>query len=195
MKNFKWGIESFNDKPIHVVLFVSRNKDNAEIADFVERRTSFITHKTIDELEDEFKDFVNHGKPNEMSRMYYSVNSRDAEKIHKQLVHFLIDEPNFNLCAIKPKLAGIAAQKECAAENRWMFDFDINERGKAWEFVSDIMTIDPTLEIDVTSTPHGSAVITNRGFDTRELFKKWTSGVTLKRDDLLCVDWGYKRAN
>lgn len=43
-KNYKWGIESINDNPVHVVLFVSRNKDNKDVKDFEERRTSFITN-------------------------------------------------------------------------------------------------------------------------------------------------------
>jgi len=191
MKNFKWGTESFNDKPIYVVLFVSRNKDNAEIEGFTERRVSFITHKTVAELQTEFYDFVNHGKPGEMSRMYYSVNRRDPVKIHKQLLHFLIDEPDFNLCSISSKLAGIAATKECNAGTRWMFDFDIPDGDKAWEFAADIVAIDPEVDVHVKATPHGYAVITSRGFDTRELFAKWTKDVTLKRDDLLCVAWDF----
>ena len=189
MKNFKWGTESFNDKPIYVVLFVSRNKDNAEIEDFKERRTSFITHKTVEELQIEFSDFISHGKPGEFCRMYYSVNPRDPVKIHKQLLHFLIDEPDFNLCCINSKLAGIAASKECNAGKKWMFDFDIRDNNKVWEFIADIEAIDMEVEIDIHPTPHGYAVITNRGFDTRKLFEKWTKDVSLKRDDLLCVAW------
>jgi hypothetical protein len=189
MKNFKWGTESFNSKPIYVVLFVSRNKDNAEIEGFVERRTSFITHKSVSELQTEFSDFVSHGKPGEFCRMYYSVNPRDPVKIHKQLLHFLIDEPDFNLCCMNSKLAGIAASKECNAGKSWMFDFDIPDKKQLWDFIDDIVKIDATINISAHPTPHGYAVITDRGFDTRKLFEKWTENVTLKRDDLLCVAW------
>jgi len=194
MKNFKWGTESFNDKPIYVVLFVSRNKDNIDIEDFVERRKSFITHKSVPDLNDEFMDFVNHGKPGEMSRMYYSVNARDGKKIYKELLHFLIDDPDFNLCSINSKLAGIAATKECAAEHQWMFDFDISNIEKVREFVNDIHEIDSGVIAEINHTPNGYAVITDRGFDTRNLFEKWTKGVTLKRDDLLCVGWNFSNA-
>ena len=194
MKNFKWGTESFNDKPIYVVLFVSRNKDNAEVPNFVERRRSFITHKSISDLNEEFLDFANHGVPGEMSRMYYSVNARDAEKIYKELLHFLIDNPDFNLCSIGSKLAGIAATKECAAEHHWMFDFDIPNIEKVHEFVKDIIKIDPEVLVEVNRTPHGFAVVTSRGFDTRSLFEKWTENVTLKRDDLLCVGYNFSNA-
>ena len=129
MKNFLWGTESFNDSPIHVVLFVSRNKDNKDIEGFKERRQSFITHEPIDssKLEVKFASFAAEGVAGETSRMYYSVNARDGKKIYQQLLHFLIDNPDFNLCSIQPKLAGIAAQKECALTKHWMFDLDTDD--------------------------------------------------------------------
>ena len=200
MKNNLWGTESFDLKPIHVVLFCSRNKDNKHIEGFKERRKSFITHKTPMELEEEFTNFIMDGNPSEMCRMYYSVNARDPQKIYQKLLHFLIDNPNFNLCSMMPKLAGIAAQKECAAEKKWMFDFDIDDEKKADEFVRDIARlVKPQPDDPVTTTkwrtPHGYAIVVDHGFDTRELMKKWDKDVTLKRDDLLCIDWGsvYKR--
>lgn len=194
MKNNKWSVESFSDGPIHVVLFTSRNKDNQHLPDFKERRKSFITHKTPEELEPEFNDFVSHGREGEMCRMYYSVNARDPQKIHTQLMHFLFDNPDFNLCSIAPKLAGIAAQKECALEKKWMFDYD-SEEGIG-EFEKDIIVnARPAVEhIEEYRTPHGYAVIVDHGFDTRKLMEKWKDIVTLKRDNLLCVDWKTKEA-
>lgn len=198
-KNYKWGIESINDNPIHVVLFVSRNKDNKDVKDFEERRTSFITNQLMfsEYLDTKFDTFVQQGVPGEMSRMYYSVNARNLKKIHNQLLHFLIDEPDFNLCSISSKIAGIAALRECAAQKRWMFDFDISSEEKVIQFVEDIKTIASTdenpISVEVRPTPHGYAVITNRGFDTRELYKKWDESlVSLKRDDLLCCNWKTK---
>lgn len=189
MKNNKWSVESFSSKPIHVVLFVSRKKDNKEKfgEDFKERRKSFITNKTIEELESTFFSFVAEGREGELSRFYYSVNARDPVKIHHQLLHFLIDSPDFNLCSINPKLAGIAAQKECALEKKWMFDFDINDITKAEEFEYDLIKY--CFPITRYRTPHGFAFVINKHFDTRELMNKWAEDVTLKRDDLLCVDW------
>ena len=192
MKNFKWSVESFNSKPIYIVLLVSRNKDNKDIENFKERRKSFITHKDYIELYDEFKKFLEDGVKGEMSRMYYSINARDSQKIYTQLMHFLFDNPDFNLCSIMPKLAGIAAQKECAAEKKWMFDFDIDDAGYVEEFCTDISNIDPEVEIDTYKTPHGYAIITNHGFDTRKLMEKWADKVTLKRDDLICCYWETK---
>lgn len=191
MKNNKWSVESFSAEPIHVVLFVSRNKDNLSVPDFKERRKSFITHKKIEDLEEEFEDFVSHGVDDEMCRMYYSVNARDPKKIYTQLMHFLFDNPEFNLCSIAPKLAGIAAQKECKLEKKWMFDFDSKDDIN-W-FLADLHSYtDGKVTPKLYPTPHGYAVIVDNGFDARELMEDWGDIVTLKRDDLLCVDWKTK---
>lgn len=193
MNNFKWSTESFNDKPINIVLFVSRNKDNKDVPNFVERRKSFITTKDVfndADLLQKFTHFMKEGVYGEMSRMYVSINSRDGQKIHKQLIHFLIDNPDFNLCSIQSKLAGIAAQKECAKEKKWLFDFDIEDYNKAIEFAEDIKNIEPDIDGTLYCTPNGYAIVTNRGFDTRRLFEKWTDNVTLKRDAMLCAEWG-----
>lgn len=203
MKNNKWSTRSTDDRDMHVVLFVSRNKDNKDIKDFTERRKSFTTKESIDspKLKQEFNNFVENGTCGEICRMYYSVNSRDEDKVYKDLLHFLIDTPNFNLCSIDSKLAGIAAINSNAKSNKWMFDFDIDDSDKADEFIEDIKAFDAksreTLKrsmepivVEKHRTPHGYAIITSRGFDTRELYKKWDEKeVTLKRDDLVCVCW------
>ena len=191
MKNFLWGTTSYDDKPVHVVLFVSRNKDNRDIKDFKERRKSFITTKTVEELRPEFKAFAEGGLKGEMSRMYYSVNARDPQKIYTQLMHFLFDNPDFNLCSIQSKIAGIAAQKECALEHKWMFDFDINDEIQKHNFTIRVSQLSDSCPM-VYKTPNGYAIVINHGFDTRELMEEWGDNVTLKRDDLLCVDWDYK---
>ena len=192
-KNFKWSIEPFNKQPINVVLFVSRNKDNEHIENFKERRKAFITHEPMssENLNKEFKAFVKNGVNGEFSRMYYSINERDGEKIYHTLLHFLIDNPDFNLCSIQSKLAGIAADKANAKTKHWMFDFDVNDIYKAEEFVKDIKEIDDTLNPRILSTPHAFAIIVEHGFDTRTLFEKWNEDITLKRDDLLCINWGW----
>ena len=191
MKNFKWGTTSFDESPIHVVLFVSRNKDNKDIEDFTERRTSFITHESIDSdyLREKFNDFVAKGKEGELSRMYYSVNERDGEKIYKELLHFLFDNPDFNLCSMGSKLAGIAAKKECAKTKKWMFDFDNEDLNIMNEFIKDVQhKLEAPIKLEIHKTPHGYAIITPHGFDCREVLEKYPF-VGLKRDDLLCVKW------
>lgn len=186
-----WGFDPTDDKDIYVCLFISRNKDNKDLLGFVERRKSFITTKHYDDptLISDFSNFVSNGVPNEMCRMYYSLNARRKEVVRKQLLHFLIDNPNFNLCALRSKTASIAAKHECAKTKHWFFDFDINDINIVKEFINDIHNIDNDVTVTYQHTPNGYAIITNRGFDTRELFKKWTENVTLKRDDLLCVHW------
>lgn len=182
-----WGFDPTDDKDIYVCLFISRNKDNKDVPNFVERRKSFITTKryTDPDLIIEFFNFVSNGVPNEICRMYYSLNSRNKEVVYKNLLHFLIDEPNFNLCALPSKIASIAAKHECAKTKHWFFDFDIKDKNKVTEFMNDIYSIDNDVKVTYRETPNGYAIITNRGFDTRELFKKWTENVTLKKDDLV----------
>jgi hypothetical protein len=135
----KWGYEVEPAKDLYVVLFISRNKDNKDVGNFKERRMSFIVTDPYDEkLMEKFEDFVNNGVSKEMSRFYISVNARNPEKVRKGLIHFLIDEPNFNLAHIDGKLASIAQQKDCANEKKWMFDFDINDVEKFEEFLDDV---------------------------------------------------------
>ena len=181
--------------PTNVVLFVSRNKDNKDILNFSERSKTFLTNLSYDDikLDTMFNIFVDEGVSGETSRMYYSVNERDTEKIYKDLLHFLIDNPEFNLCALSSKLAGIAAKNTNAKTKHWMFDFDINDFTLANEFVNDIKAIDSGVEINVHKTPNGYAIITDHGFDTRKLNEKWSSNVTLKRDDMLCIKWQSKK--
>ena len=42
-RNFMWGIDTKNNLPVHVVLFVSRHKDNKYTENYKERREAFIT--------------------------------------------------------------------------------------------------------------------------------------------------------
>lgn len=192
----KWGYKVEEAKNLNVVLFISRNKDNKDISGFKERRKSFITTKVPNELITEFNHFVNDGVKGETSRLYYSVNSRDVKKVRKELIKFLVDDDNFNIAHLNGKIAGIAANKECAATKHWMFDFDEDDKDKTYksvfDFVSDIRNIDLTLMPVVYETPHGYAVIVEHGFDTRWLMEKWSKVATLKRDDLLCYKWGVK---
>ena len=66
MDNKKWGIEHTESDLCHVVLFVSRNKDNnreSKIENFKERRRAFITDEPFDSprLKKKFDDFVEEG--------------------------------------------------------------------------------------------------------------------------------------
>ena len=193
MKNFKWSVVSFDNRPIYVVLFVSRTKDNKDIKEFTERREAFITHCTWNDekLITQFEEFANRGKKGELSRMYISINQRNGKKIYKELLHFLLDNPDFNLCSLAPKLAGIAAKKECALSKKWMFDFDSEDEEALNNFVADIHQYAGSINMEIHKTPHGYAIVVEHGFDTRKLLVDWPE-VGLKRDDLLCIKWKKK---
>jgi len=192
MSNKDWNIIAENHNvPLNVVLFVSRKKDNKEIKDFKERRQAFLTNESKDSnvLKTKFINFVDEGEYGELSRMYYSINSRKSQEVYKEFLHFLIDNPDFNLCSAGSKLAGIAMKHKNAETKHWLFDFDNNDFNKVKEFMSDIHNCDASCQVDYFKTPHGFAVIADHGFDTRELLEKWGEDVTLKRDDLLCCSW------
>ena len=189
----KWGYKVEEAKDLYVVLFISRRKDNEFVEGFKERRKSFVTSKTPEELQIAFKHFVDEGIVGETSRFYYSVNARNSEKVRKALIHFLVDEDDFNLSHIDGKIASIAAKKECAKTKHWMFDFDLDDANLVNNFLSDIgKYITEPIKTKVHKTPHGYAVITERGFDTRQLLEDWAYIATLKKDDLLCYTWEKK---
>lgn len=187
MKNKKWGTIS-SDAPVYVILFVSRNKDNTDVKGFVERRKSFISQQSAEELMPAFRDFVNKGVMGEFCRFYRSVNARDMGVIRKKLLHFLIEEDDFNLCCIRSKVAGFAAQKECAIEKKWLIDFDTTDSKKLNEFLEYISEKDETIEATVNDTPHGRAIVLSHGFNSQDFTAKWGDIATIKKDDLLFVD-------
>lgn len=193
MNNKKWGIVNSDSDLCYVVLYVSRSKDNKDLPDFAERRKSFIcTPDMIEHYTKAFTTFVNEGLTGELSRMYISVNARHLPTIRKQLMHFLIDATDFNLCAIQSKIAGIAAQKECAAERKWLIDFDSTDNNALLEMTNWLSNLDDTLETQVYRTPNGYAVIVNHGFDLRDFTERYNDVATIKRDDMLCLKWQTK---
>lgn len=207
MGNFnKWNRdEDHESDKLSVVLFVSRNKDNKHLQDFTERRNAFTTTKDAVELVEQFQAFVRKGKIGEMCRMYVSVNARSNSKTFKALQHKMLDN-EFNLSSMPQRVAALAARKENAYDSnhlKWLFDFDPVE-GKDTdkllnEFLKDVQSchentrtkngvVRPIMTIETRKTPNGYGVVVNQRFDTRSLLDKWKN-VSLKRDDLLCVDW------
>ena len=210
----KWNrdeVDNNIETPINVVLFVSRNKDNKDIKDFKERRNAFVTTRSHTDfrLIEDFYAFVRKGQPNEMCRMYFSVNPRSNSKTQKALMHQLIEE-QYNMATMPQRIAAIAAKKENAADSKhlkWLFDFDPIEGENIDDlvnaFVDDINHYHnntrtknnekrPPINIDGYKTPNGYAIIVDQRFDTRELLQKWTN-VELKRDDLLCAKWAWNK--
>ena len=178
------------ENKLRVVLFVSRNKDNKHLPNYTQRKKSFLSNKTVEELEETFMNFVNKGLNGEMSRMYLSVNPRDEKSIKRELMHELFDN-NVELVKMESKLASLASKSRCATEKKWMFDFDSEDNEVLMQFISEVTSIiNETPEVH--KTPNGYAVIVNKGFDPRELLSKYPF-VELKRDDMLCVKWVKKQ--
>lgn len=165
------------------ITFVSRNKDNKELPNFKERTKSFLSNKSLNELESEFEEFVNKGIVGEVSRFYVSVNKRDIEKANRKLIHFLIDNPNFPPHKIQSKLVSLASQKDCALENKWLFDFDDVSFHRLLSFVKEVEQYTP---VEWSHTRAGFAVVAEHGFDTRILLNEWEN-VELHRDGELFV--------
>lgn len=193
MGNYKWNTNN-SDKtlPYVVVLFRSRNKDNKEVPNFKERKQAYFRTADMDKIHRDFEFFASQGVPGETSRCYVSLNARDVKKVRKELLHTLIDEEDICFDYIEPKIAGIAAKKENAAEKKWFFDFDLDSERALGQFINEIKTIAPDLEPEAVKTPHGYAVIVQHGFDTRGLLAAWGENVGLKRDDLICRFWAVR---
>lgn len=201
-----------SDQPIHIILFVSRNKDNKQFPGVTQRKQVFLTTYPTDSLKLKilFNDFVNHGKNNETSRMYVSVNARDNKKLKKSLLHYLIENDDVNMANLQALSASLAMNFKLAAEKNRMFDFDVDSKEKVNEFVSDLVQRGASKDhIEIGKTPHGYYVVINRGVDLRGLVDtmpdvsmsnkkdkgpwKWnTDEVTYKKDDFKLVSWKVK---
>lgn len=194
----KWS-NTLDEGKLRVVLFVSRNKDNKEVEDFKERRYSFLSTKSDEDLDREFQDFVNRGVANEFSRLYVSVNERDNEKVKENFLRFMLDQcllkTDLSAVALPTKLAAIAARKENAKTKKWLLDFDEDE-SKLEEFIEDMINFahkhGNTTEFNYTvhKTPNGYGIVTSRGFDTSEFCAKY--GGVVKKDNLLCIKYARK---
>jgi len=163
--------------------YVSRNKDNKGLPNFKQRGKSFLSNKPLSELKDEFEEFVDKGVADEVSRFYVSVNKRDIEKANRKLIHFLIDNPDFPPHKIQSKLVSLASQKDCALENKWLFDFDSDNFQLLLSFVKEVEQHTP---VEWSYTRTGFAVVAEHGFDTRILLNEWEN-VELHRDGELFV--------
>lgn len=194
MGNFnKWNRQNNGSGELRVVLFVARNKDNANVKGFKERRRVFLTTKTVDELAPEFQTFVEAGLAGEMSRLYLSVNPRDNEKTQKALMHYLLDN-DVDMANLPSKVAALAAQSENRTQSNWLVDYDDDVK-RVDEFVKEMTAVamkftDKEFTVEKHKTPNGFGLVVNRGFKFDELNKDWDFGV--KKDGLLCVKWDTK---
>lgn len=182
------------DNKIRVHLFASRNKDNKNVDGFKQRKTAFIVRDGTD-ISDRFDDFVSHGVPGEFCRHYASLNPRSEDKIREELtVRLIRNKPPVE--KISGITASIACLPECAAEHKWLLDFDSGSEKLLTEFLTDVSEYFKDSEkIEVRRTVTGYAVIVPHGFDTRVLSKKWLSLFENKKDAMLFIEGKKKEAN
>lgn len=176
---------------LYVYLIRSRNKDNKDVPNFKERAKTILEYEeNEDRVVKEFHRFAADGVPGEQTRLYRSVNSRNEEKIRKELViRLLRDKPS--MTKLNRTLASVAQQVENRDESKWLFDFDADDELLMNDFVHDIIMFSriPLSDIQVYTTPHGYAIVVPHGFDTRELMERWKDyDITLKKDELLFLD-------
>ena len=189
-------------KDFRNVLFVSRNEDNSWLNNsicqpFKPRTKSFVAEVSpfdvsslYDEFYDEFETFVNEGINGEISRLYVSVNARDEQKVHRALIHELIDKPDFDMTKIDSKIASIAMKPVNRKTSHWLFDFDGRDFDLFYKFMTEVS--EQTKILAQKPTMNGYALVVARGFDTREILKKYPMA-TLKRDSMLLSYWKAKK--
>ena len=176
---------------LYVYLMRSRNKDNKNISNFKQRAKTILEYKeNEDKVIEAFENFAAKGVPGEQTRLYRSVNSRNEEKIREELIiRLLRDKPS--MTQLNRTLASVAQQVQNRDESKWLFEFDVDNREMAANFLSDINYFSGIKLIDMEchKTPHGYAIVVPHGFDTRELMEKWKDyDITLKKDELLFLD-------
>lgn len=179
------------EKYTYAYMFVSRNKDNRDIQGFKERRKAFLSTKKADDLMPAFERFVADGKDGEYCRFYRSVNPRDLEKAKKKLIVSLVEADNADtLLRIEARTVSIAMTVECAADRRWLFDFDNSNEDDLSEFIDDVIQDGGFEQVSCYTTPHGFGVVVPHGFDTRHLMAKWDECCDLKRDAMEFIAHG-----
>jgi hypothetical protein len=185
---------SIVDKDFRNVLFVSRNKDNRGLNNsiyqpFKPRVKSFVARVSpfdVSSIYDEFETFANEGVNGEVSRLYVSVNARDEQRVHRALLHELIDKPDFNMTKIDSKIASIAMKPVNRKTSHWLFDFDRRDFVLFYKFFTEVSK--QTKILAQKPTMNGYALVVAHGFDTREILKKYPMA-TLKRDAMLLSYW------
>lgn len=97
---------------LYVYLICSRNKDNKDLPNFKKRAKTILEYKeNEDRVIKEFHRFAADGVPGEQTRLYRSVNSRNEEKIRKELIiRLLRDKPS--MTKLNRTLASVAQQIE-----------------------------------------------------------------------------------
>ena len=164
---------------------VSRNKDNVGLEGFKPRNKTFVSSKTKEELMSDFNHFASMGVEGEKSRLYETVNSRKMNFVRKSLQHYLVDHEELDREKVESLVASLAAKEGSRDTRKFLFDADLASTEELNLFVLDLFFFSKLreAEVEVYKTPNGFGVVTDRGFDTRDLLEKW-SDVSLHRDGM-----------
>lgn len=187
----------------YVNLFVSRNKENRDVADFHQRKEAFLAAMDDEHVSSRFDSFVHAGVSGEVCRWYRSVNARKMGKVRKALITKLVNDDTVTLTHMDSLTAGLAAKPENAATKFWLFDVDISDYDEQMAFLMDLKEAAHLQEVPwneengekpeypflvgtgIYKTPNGLGVVVYDGFNPLELLKKWEGKVELKRDAMV----------
>lgn len=187
----------------YVNLFVSRNKENRDVADFHQRKEAFLAAMDDEHVSSRFDSFVHAGVSGEVCRWYRSVNARKMGKVRKALITKLVNDDNLVLTRMDSLTASLAAKPENAATKFWLFDVDISDVNEQVKFLMDLKEAAHLTEIPqeneegeklelpvlvgtrVYKTPNGLGVVVYDGFNPLELLGRWEGKVELKRDAMV----------
>jgi hypothetical protein len=177
-------ILSFGDNEVHVLLAITRNKENENVT-----ANSRSIHRNIVREEDELEDGIEHlqkicQNEEEDFRIYISVNSRDVTKaaylLRSKINDVSIQHTNGNDSAVRyfkkldSEFRSILQLEECRSTRKFLFDLDSTSKSDVEEFIDQIEVVDPELTID---TPNGHHVVTEpfhftQDFDSIDVEKK-----------------------
>lgn len=144
-----------------------------------------MTDKNTHHVQDEFKAFVAQGVYNETSRMYETFNELDSVGANRALVHFLIDNPDATPDKVQSVLTSELVKH--MTTKHWLFDVDmpVITKDKVVTFINELSN---NAVIDVRDTRSGYAVVTEHGFDTRELTTRYPDIGIKRTNGLLYIE-------
>lgn len=183
---------------LRVVYFVARRKDNPHLPKEV--LVSYLVDFDDTPYERWFEKFLNFAATFDEStyvRLYVSANKRDPQKVKHQLLHTLLDYTD-NIAKFPQKVVSVAAKENCRLDKTFLLDVDASEYKSSNEALEAVESFlkerEPNLSYEVILTVSGYSVVTERGFDTRDLLAQLPE-VTLQRDGYVLLDHGYVSIN
>jgi hypothetical protein len=187
------------DKYLRSFTFVSRNKDNKSLLehniDYKQRSHGIVLHTDYtgillceilnenfwDKIKPLFDEFVHQGLPGEVSRLYCGINVIEKSVVKKDLQHYLLDNDDVDLTNMNALIARLVEKGHPKATKHWLFDIDTTDQDTVMEFAAQVPS-----RSQLFRTLHNYAVISEHGFDTREILKRFPC-VTLKKNSPVFV--------